>query len=619
MQIYSGDLKTFNEHILYGVIEEKILEGFHRIGRSGVSESERRSWNASLDRLSNVLGLGSGIDQECKVSIEFPLPLSSKRIDFLITGEDDKHRKNVVIIELKQWDSCTATNLENTVIAYVGHENRSLAHPSYQALSYAETLHDFNEAVRSEQIAMHPCAFLHNFRANPETTIKAPQYREILQMSPAFLERDAVKLREFIKKFITKHDDGDILYCVDNGRIRPSKALQDCVSEMLDGNEVFHMIDEQQVAFATIKAYADAISSAGKHVIIVRGGPGTGKTVIAIRLLSYFLNKGKNVAYVTKTTAVREVFKKELLANQKKKKFIDGLFKGSGCFVDCEPDTFDVLLADEAHRLNEKSGIFHNKGENQIKEIINAARISVFFLDEDQVVTTSDIGSEEEIRRQAKAVGAKVLSGKDLELVSQFRCNGSDGYLAFLDRILGIRETANFNLEDIDYDFEVFDNPCEMREALRAKNGNNKARLLAGYTYNWVSKNDRDQMDIRLPGGFEAQWNFSDTQTWAIDAESFDQVGCIHTSQGLEFDYVGVIIGQDLVFKDGCIETDFTKRAKTDKSLMGIKKTKNYALADRIIRNTYRTLMSRGQKGCYVYCEDQDLRDYLKKFAKAKR
>ncbi|MGN1262123.1 MAG: DNA/RNA helicase domain-containing protein, partial [Candidatus Enteromonas sp.] len=492
------------------------------------------------------------------------------------------------------------------------------AHPSYQAYSYAETLQDFNEAVQTQHIGMHPCAYLHNYRANPETTIRAPQYREILQMSPAFLEKDAVKLREFIKKFITKHDDGSILYCIDHGKIRPSKALQDCVSEMLDGNEVFHMIDEQQVAYATIKAYADAVATSGKHVIIVRGGPGTGKTVIAIQLLSHFLNEGKNVAYVTKTTAVREVFKKELKANRKKTKFIDGLFKGSGCFVDCPKDAFDVLLADEAHRLNEKSGIFHNKGENQIKEIINAARVSVFFLDEDQVVTTTDIGSEAEIRKQAKAVGAKVLSGQDLELVSQFRCNGSDGYLAFLDHVLGIRDTANMDLEDIDYDFEVFDNPCEMREELRKRNGNNKARMVAGYTYNWVSKNDRDKMDICLPGGFEAQWNFSDTTTWAIDENSFDQVGCIHTSQGLEFDYVGVIIGQDLLYRNGKVLTDYTKRAKTDKSLTGIKKTNNVELADRIIRNTYRTLMSRGQKGCFVYCEDPEFRDLLKKFAKAK-
>lgn len=183
--------------------------------------------------------------------------------------------------------------------------------------------------------------------------------------------------------------------------------------------------------------------------------------------------------------------------------------------------------------------------------------------------------------------------------------------LAFLDNLLGIRETANYTF-DRDYDIKLFDNPNKMREALREKNKlNNKARMVAGYCYNWISKNDRTQYDINLEDGFKAQWNFNNTTTWAIDEESFEQVGCIHTSQGLEFEYVGVIIGNDLVYKNNKVTPDYTKRAKTDTSLKGIKTTKNYAIADKIIRNTYKTLLSRGQKGCYIYCEDKELLKHM--------
>lgn len=198
---------------------------------------------------------------------------------------------------------------------------------------------------------------------------------------------------------------------------------------------------------------------------------------------------------------------------------------------------------------------------------------------------------------------------------SQFRCNGSDGYIAFINDVFGIRHTANWNEFDEDYDLQIFDNPCTMREVLREKNLiNNKSRLLAGYCYEWRTQksNEVEVFDIELPNGFRAKWNFSNTKTWAIDKDSFDQVGCIHTSQGLEFDYVGVIIGQDLRYENGHVITDATKRAKSDKSLNGLKNWQDPVRVDRIIRNTYNTLLTRDQKGCYIYCEDDSLRDYLR-------
>lgn len=294
------------------------------------------------------------------------------------------------------------------------------------------------------------------------------------------------------------------------------------------------------------------------------------------------------------------------------------MFKGSGAYVDADKNMVDIIICDEAHRLNDKSGMFHNLGENQIKEIIHAGLCSVFFIDESQRVTLSDIGTVAEIKRWAEELESDIV---EMELISQFRCNGSNGYLAWLDNVLEIHETANYDMKDIDYDIRIMDSPSQVKDIIiECNKSHNHSRILAGYCWEWIKsgKNDTSVHDIVIDD-FEMSWNLGNSQTYAIDEESVNEIGCIHTAQGLEFDYTGVIIGDDMRYENGHIVTDFTKRARTDQSLKGIKKLyrENPGLAlseaDEIIKNTYRTLMTRGMKGCYVYCTDKNLANYLRK------
>lgn len=323
--------------------------------------------------------------------------------------------------------------------------------------------------------------------------------------------------------------------------------------------------------------------------------------------------------YTSKNSAPRNVYVKKLAGH--KKTSINNMFKGAGAYVDAEDNIVDVIICDEAHRLNGKSGMFHNLGENQIKEIIHASLCSVFFIDESQRVTLSDIGTVSEIMKWANELDSEV---QEMELTSQFRCNGSDGYLAWLDDVLEIRDTANLDMKDIDYDIRIMDSPNEVRDLIIERNkSRNQSRILAGYCWAWLKEgqNNSDVHDIKI-GDFEMSWNLGNTSTFAIDENSVNEIGCIHTSQGLEFDYAGVIIGDDLRYENGHIVTDFTKRAKTDQSLRGIKKlyqeNPEQALkeADEIIKNTYRTLMTRGMKGCYVYCTDKNLAKHLRECLK---
>lgn len=613
MIIYQQSKDTFLHDVIAGDIEETILQAFFKQTHRSTNKSEISSWRESLSYMERVLA-DKSIPHDSQVAIEYHLPQTSKRIDFMITGEDHEGTPHIIIIELKQWSHAKATTKDAVVETFVGGGVREVSHPSYQAWSYASLLQDFNQTVYDDQISLQPCAYLHNY--SEDEIISSDFYRAHIQRAPLFLKHDALKLREFIKRFIHVGGSKNLLYRIDNGKIKPSKSLADSLEKVMIGNDEFVMIDDQKVVYETALALSKMAQPEHKQVLIVEGGPGTGKSVVAINLLVESTRRGLLSQYVTKNAAPRAVYESKLARTMGRTRF-SMLFTGSGSFLNAPQNAYDILIVDEAHRLNEKSGLMRNLGENQVKEIIDASRCAVFFIDEDQKVTLHDIGTQEEITRWAKQFGASVQT---MKLESQFRCNGSDGYLAWVDEVLQIRETANTSLTEIDFDFRVMDSPSQLRDAIYEKNKeNNKARLVAGYCWDWVSKKDSGLMDIILPGtDFAAQWNLSsDGNLWILAPESVQQVGCIHTCQGLEVDYVGVIIGPDLVVRDGKVITDVSKRAKTDGSVRGAKSLMAHDGAsaesrlDSIIKNTYRTLMTRGMKGCYVWSGDEETKRYL--------
>jgi len=617
MIVYDGlktDFLTSCENDSIAIeIEQNILA---KLGRH-TPKPEFRSWENSLNYMYKVLN-DDDIPADAGVAIEFNIPQTSKRIDFMISGYGQDDEPGTVIIELKQWESLEEVKGTDALVeTFTGGANRRVVHPSYQAWSYAQLIRDYNQAVQDRKVRFFPCACLHNYIRSEQDPVDAEQYRDYYEEAPVYTKGQLPKLRNFIKKSIRKGDGKTVLYLIDRGKIRPSKSLQNAIASMLKGNKEFIMIDDQKVAYEEILRLSLASQrDLKKRTVIVSGGPGTGKTVIAVNLLAELTQRNQLVQYVSKNSAPRQVYLRKL-KGQMKKSSIDNMFKGSGTYTEAGKNVAHTLLVDESHRLNEKSGMFHNLGENQIKEIIHAAYCSVFFIDESQRVTMDDIGSIAEIEKWARAEGSEIHY---LELQSQFRCNGSDGYLAWLDNVLDIRETANYDLEGIDYDIRICDSPNEMRNLVIERNRtSNRARILAGYCWEWLKKeqNNTNYHDIKI-GDFEMSWNLGSGEPFAVSETSINEVGCIHTSQGLEFDYVGVILGDDIRFENGHVITDFTKRARTDQSLKGIKKLykenpdEAKRRADEIIKNTYRTLMTRGMKGCYIYCTDRGMSEYLK-------
>lgn len=613
MIVYSATKSGFENDIMTNNIGQIILDKYQDTTGRNTGVAEVNSWTNSLQFMDRVLRDDS-IPADAGISIEYHVPRSSKRIDFIITGLNPENEESVVIIELKQWQKAGITEKDAVVTTRFMHGEKETPHPSYQAWSYKRLLEDYNQTVEEDRIKLLPCAYLHNYKK--DDVISNDFYKEYIDQAPLFLRDDALKLREFIKTHVRHGDKSKILYRIDHGKIRPSKNLADQLISMLAGNEEFVMIDDQKIVFESALKLAQESSKKNKNVLIVQGGPGTGKTVVAINLLVELTNRQLVAQYITRNSAPREVYEAKLTGSFKKS-HISNMFSGSGSFHKLESNLYDVLIVDEAHRLNAKSGIFAHLGENQVKEIIDSSKFSIFFIDEDQKVTLKDIGDKEEIRKYAKELGAKVT---ELELESQFRCNGSDGYIAWLDDTLQVHETANTFLDNNDYDFKIFDDPKKLHDEIVERNiEKNKARMVAGYCWKWISKKNPILKDIQI-GDYKATWNLdNDGQAWIIQPDSVTEVGCIHTCQGLEVDYIGVIVGTDLIVRDSKVVTVPEERAGTDKSIHGWKKMMDEdpegtkKRLDAIIKNTYRALMTRGTKGCYVYFVDKETGEYFKK------
>lgn len=529
MIVYQAEKREFIRNVRQGDIDEVILKHYKaKTGRS-VAKGEQRSWSNSLQHMANVLDDGA-IPEDIGVAVEFVLPQTMKRIDVTLAGHAEDGSMRAVIVELKQWETAKASTRDGIVITRVGGAERPEVHPSYQAWSYAAFLRSFNEAVYDEKdgIGLQPCAFLHNYKR--DGVIDSPHYSAYLDEAPLFAKGERDRLQEFIRKHVPRGGGKEVLFELENGRIRPSKALADAVKDIVQRNDEFVLLDEQKEVYEACLEAAREATPGAPRVVIVEGGPGTGKSVVAVHLVGALLSHDNFAMFVSKNAAPRKVFVEKLGKTKKDKVKLAGLFSGPDKFMEAQPNAYGTIVVDEAHRLTEQGGFYGNQGDHTVKNIVNAARCAVFFIDEDQRVTWRDVGSKQVIRQYASEQGATV---EEYILASQFRCGGSNGYLAWVDDVLDIRTTANETLDGIPFDFRVFDDPSEMHSAIEAKNVRNKARVVAGYCWRWKSKTDPSKFDIVI-GDYAKRWNLTvDGSLWIVAPESVNEVGCIHTCQVL--------------------------------------------------------------------------------------
>lgn len=618
------------------------------------AENEIASWENNAPHIARLLTQCGAKDSY--VTFEFLVPFSRKRIDCMIYGKGEDNSENVIHIELKQWSNKTVSVADSdgnfttddvanrqpddvifNVEAFTGHANRIVAHPSQQVKGYQGYLSNFIEVFSNQEVSLTGLAYCYNYTKNDTKNpacLYDEKYAPLLAQYPTYAKDQFDELTEKLTGLLKRGEGLSIFNKVIDSPIRPSKKLLNEVTAMVENGETsaFSLIDDQLVARNMILDKIRPYIRNGefeKSVIIVNGGPGTGKTVIALHILAELAKQTYNgqvlnVQYATKSASLLNGVKSKIRPATRI------LFQNVTSYVPAVTDenAVDVLLIDEAHRIGRTSNSQYTPAArrtnlSQIDTIIRATKICVFFIDEKQAIRGAEIGSTEMIREAAAKFGAKV---EECTLTSQFRCNGSDNYMDWIEQVLYNRPvTSKFDLTD--FNLQILDSPQEMYDRLVEQDNvpNQTARIMAGFCWKWSDTLDENGdliKDVEI-GNFKMPWethrNFTKAPKgyvkwyeWAYRPEGIKQVGCIYTAQGFEFDYAGVIIGPDLIYNPQTNKIETVKSATRDPMLRTAPNEATMTYDD-YVRNIYRVLMSRGMKGCYLYICDENLRNYMKR------
>ncbi len=619
MELYSGSLQDFVSDTLQNQIATKLENAFFDYFGYHPSNSEVRSWRSSLRAVKDVFEYSGFHDHG--IFLEYQLPLTSRRLDCMICGRDSDGKDNSVIIELKQWESSQASQVSEHVVTWIGGANRDVLHPAVQVGQYKLYLED-NQTVFFEEnpVALHACSYIHNYVPEKQDALFDAQYVSYIKSYPVFCERDVNELSIFLKKKLALGNGMAVLQRIQESKYGPSKRLLDNVAKVVKENARYILLDEQLLAFDKVMNLVKyGPEQNKKSVVIVNGGPGTGKSVIAINLLAELSRLGKNVQYATGSKAFTESLRKSLGATAKSQ------IKYFNSYSNVPENAIDVLVADESHRIRVTSNNRFTKREYrstkpQIEELINVAKVPVFFLDDRQNVRPGEIGSSSYIRENAQRLGCEV---HEYQLDIQFRCQGSDNFVQWVNNTFGIKKTANaiWDQKSNVFDFQIVNSPQELYKKIKEKNDQeaNSARLVAGFCWKWSEPKENGTLvkDIVI-GDFAMTWEGKETGTrlapevppaslWPFDPRAVNQIGSVYTIQGFEFEYVGVIIGKDILYNFETSQWEGHPEFSADSV---VKRSEGKFLD--LVKNAYRVLLSRSLKGCYVYFVDKETEKFVR-------
>ena len=619
MQLFAGPTTEFLRQVDQNVIAESLRRAHLDFFGFQPSPGELRSWRNSLRALSGAIRAGDFRDHG--IVLEYQLPLSSRRLDALITGHDHDGRPAAVIVELKQWDSTTVepTDVPENVLVRFGRRMKEKLHPSAQVGQYCRYLQDTHTAFHDGAVRLNGCSFLHDFIWDPTSEFLSTRHANILGVYPLFAGNRVDDLVEYMGDRIGGGRGAPILRTVRDGRYRAHKKLLEHTAQMIRNEPTYVLLDEQRVVFNSICArVSQARDLDYKAVFIVRGGPGTGKSVLALNLIAALSEDGLVTHHATGSAAFTKTIRKIVGTRAAAQ------FKYFNSYLNAEENEIDVLICDEAHRIRHHSWNRFSKktardvDRPQLDELMTVARVGVFFIDDLQTVRATEIGRSSEIRSFAESIEARIF---DYELDVQFRCGGSDGFVRWIENTLQMRRTANalWTAEE-DFDFRIVDSPQTLDAMIRERAAEgHTARMTAGYCWPWSKPNPDGPLvpDVRIDG-WSRPWNakpdagrlapgIPKSHLWASEPGGLDQVGCIYTAQGFEFEYAGVIWGDDLIYRPrrgwlGRLEESHDR---------GLKQGVSPGEFTALVKNTYRVLLSRGLKGCYVYFTDEQTRNFV--------
>ena len=595
------------------LVEKLSAQMLFQMGNSP-SGAEKRSWENSLVEVSELLiqcELG-----EVVLLVEYQLPYSSKRVDVLALGSDPKTgQPTIIAIELKQWTNASLIEGALDTLKIDSYGNTPILHPAVQVSRYCEYLSDFNRYVSDDNTNLFGIAYLHNWidGNNPALDLIQPTSHGML-----FTANQKNRLKEFLIARISSKFSEQITDDFLNSKVAPTKQLMQLAADEVKNREQFRLLDEQQIAYSMVmKALRDAETSNTKTAVIITGGPGTGKSVIALSLLGELSRRGKTTLHATGSKAFRNSLRKVAGARAPQ---VQKLFSYFNSFMSAERNSLDVIICDEAHRIRETSANRYTKadlrtGTPQLHELLNVARVPVFLLDSNQVVRKGETGTPEYIEVEARNLGLHVIR---VDLDGQFRCGGSRLYETWLNGFLKIENSKTIAWSnDPNFNVIVADSPDEIVEKLRGFESEGfKSRITAGYCWTWNDPNADGTLpnDVKI-GDWARPWNvkgdrgvgeYLSGELWAIDPKGFDQIGCVYTAQGFEYDWNAVIFGSDLVWRAGAWVGD--RSGSRDPAMRGI--TPEHF--ETLVKNTYKVLLTRGLVGTILYSVDEETQEHFR-------
>ncbi|WP_406064160.1 DNA/RNA helicase domain-containing protein [Micromonospora sp. NBC_00860] len=499
-------------------------------------------------------------------------------------------------------------------------------HPGVQVELYCEYLTDFLGVLAEQRNPVRGAAYLHNAT---DRDIRDLFDRQATEQSRIFTKQRRGQFLDYLRTHLAPASGAGAADRFLTSSVRPSRHLLRYAAQELKDRSRFTLLDEQRVAYELVlHAVEKARSADRKSVVVVSGGPGSGKSVIALSVLGELARQNRSVMHATGSRSFTQTLRRYAGKGSTRLKNLFGYFNS---FMSAERNGLDVLICDEAHRIRETSvnrftpKARREEARSQIDELIAAARVPVFLLDEHQVVKPGELGNVEVISSYAKQLKL------DVEVVSlhgQFRCGGSDTYEGWVVDLLGLDDgEPSVWTGDGKVDLRLAESPEEMEAFLASKQVPGvTARMSAGYCWPWSDPRPDDSLvpDVQV-GGWSRPWNVKSDRSvgeapgsafWATDPNGFGQVGCVYTAQGFEYDWSGVIVGPDLVARDGRL---VTRRDMSKDPAFRSRKAVSDAEADLLIRNTYKVLLTRGMKGTIVYSTDPETREYLASMVKVIR
>lgn len=620
MRLYSGSSEQFIDDVYNNKIADKLRNNFLEQFHYNPSPSEVNSWQNSLRSVSMLFDRSKLTDHG--VILEYRLPQTSKRLDCLVCGKDANQRDQAVIIELKQWQTTKPSDGERELRTLLNGGFRDVLHPSVQVGQYKEYLQNYHTAFYEgdSPIILNACSYLHNYPYNPEDEIYSGKFEPFISNFPLFTKDEVKRLGDYLIERLSGGEGMSVLSRVEESKFRPSKKLLEHISNIIQGSDEYTLLDEQLVAFdMVINAVEKSFEDGEKTTIIIEGGPGTGKSVIAMNLMGKLSGLHYNTHYVTGSRAFTGTLNK-ILGNKSSLQLMHFNKYGK-----TERDAVDVVIADEAHRMWPKNLDRFTRKEDRVDtpivdQIINAAKVPVFFVDNLQVIRPNEVGTVQYIEEHAKSMKTHVQKFK---LDAQFRCQGSDTFVSWINNTLGIERTADVIWSgNENFDFRILDSPEALEKAIKEKASiGKKARMVAGFCWEWSDPMENGQLipDVAI-GNFRRPWNAKSGMKgrrlskeipketlWAHDPNGINQIGCVYTAQGFEFDYVGVIFGPDLKYNlDSQKWEAHPENSRDPSSSRSKERYIDY------VKNIYRILLSRGIEGCYAYFVDKDTERFFK-------